>query len=68
MANVTIRDILNAGICVSGTRMFFKHHGLNFGAFIRDGGIDSEILLATNDAQAKLAVAEAERREREDGC
>jgi len=35
---VTVQDVRAAGLCLGvRTRRFFRHHDLDFGAFLRDG-------------------------------
>lgn len=62
---VTIAHVRAAGMCVHGARAFFARHGLDFRAFLRDG-IPAQVLLATGDAMAARAVAQA-RAEQEGG-
>ncbi|USC55800.1 hypothetical protein NE241_12790 [Klebsiella pneumoniae] len=45
-----------------GLRAFFARYDLDLKAFIRDGGIDAEKLLATGDALAISIVRLAESR------
>lgn len=59
---VTVQDVRAAGLCLGvRTRRFFRHHDLDFGAFLRDG-IEAERLLATGDAMALRAVEAARER------
>ncbi len=51
---VTIGDIRKYH-CVKGIRNWFKLYNLNFDSFLKDG-IDSEILLKTNDVLATRVV------------
>lgn len=48
------------GFCASGSRAFFKRHGLDWDAF-RHHGVDAEVLTATGDALA-LALVEWVRK------
>lgn len=48
------------GFCASGSRAFFKRHGLDWDAF-RHKGVDAEVLTATGDALA-LALVEWARK------
>lgn len=48
------------GFCASGSRAFFKRHGLDWDAF-RHQGVDAEVLTATGDALA-LALVEWARK------
>lgn len=67
MTQVTIRDMVAAGVCTKArTRKWFASHGLDFRDFVRNG-IDAEDLLATNDNMSEIrrVVAIAEKREAE---
>lgn len=46
------------GYCAKGAREWFRRHGLDWTAFVRDG-IDAEFLLATGDAMALRVVQHA---------
>lgn len=48
------------GYCVRGMKEFANRYNLDFRQFCEEG-IDEEILLATGDELAKLAVAEAHK-------
>ena len=48
---VTMRDIRAAKMCSSGTRAFFKRHGLDWHSFLKEG-IQAELLESTGDAMA----------------
>lgn len=50
------------GFCLPKTREWFKRHGLDFRAFVRNG-IPSEQLLATGDGMAIAMVEWAEQCE-----
>ncbi|HGB3471683.1 TPA: hypothetical protein ACIVB1_001973 [Salmonella enterica subsp. diarizonae serovar 61:l,v:z35] len=60
---VTLVHIRQAGYCPQGARQFARRYGLDFRQFIRDGYIDSEILLATGDALAVRLVEYARQDE-----
>lgn len=53
---IDIDDIRRAGHCVSGTKKWFDAQGLNFRAFIKNGGISADVLLATGDGLAKQVI------------
>ncbi|EHN5173248.1 hypothetical protein KI912_003104 [Salmonella enterica] len=53
---VTLAHVRQAGYCPQGSRQFARRYGLDFRRFIREGGIDAEILLATGDALAVRLV------------
>lgn len=61
---VTIDHVRAAGMCVQGTRMWFKRHGLDFCAFLRDG-CDADTLLSTGDAMALRVVEHARQMEQD---
>lgn len=64
---ITVDDIRRHH-CVAGIRRWMEANGLDWRAFFRDGGIDSETLLATEDALAIAVVNDAiRRRENPDG-
>lgn len=46
---ITIDDVRNAGFCVEGLRQFCEDNGIDLKAAIRDGGIDSEVLVETGN-------------------
>ena len=55
MKRVYIDHIRQLGYCSSGTRQFFKRHGLDWSAFLKTG-IDPQKLIDTGDHMAiKLA-------------
>lgn len=56
---VTMRDIRACKMCSSGTREFFKRHGMDWNRFLTEG-LPEEDFLATGDAMA-LQVVEAAR-------
>lgn len=56
---IYIGDIQKANHCVSGARQWFRSHGLDFRAFLRDG-IDAQTLLDTGDPLAVRVVSRAE--------
>lgn len=59
---VTMRDIRAARMCSSGTRAFFKRHGLDWWKFLRDG-LPADQLEATGDAMALKVVEIARGRQ-----
>lgn len=59
---VTIDHVRAAGMCVQGTRMWFKRHGLDFHTFLREG-YDADTLLSTGDAMAMRVVEYARQTE-----
>ena len=69
MTTVRIQDLRAAGFCNHGAREFFKQHDCDWYDFLQNG-VDADKALATNDANAALAVEYARKREREtnDGC
>ena len=46
-------------LCASGTRAWFRQHGFDWADFLNNG-IDAELLRATGDHWALMAVANAE--------
>lgn len=57
MNRVYLHHLRDVRYCISGTRLFFIKHGLDWDDFKRNG-IDAEKLIATNDIMAiKLAEA-----------
>lgn len=56
---IRIEDVRRAGHCPSGARTWFKLHGIDFRDFVKNG-VRADVLLATNDAQARQVVALAE--------
>lgn len=63
---ITMDHIRKAGGCATHARTWFAHYNLDFKAFIKDGGIDSNIAIKTGDAiairAAKIAVQEHKER------
>ncbi|EIJ8581452.1 hypothetical protein LJP26_001999 [Salmonella enterica] len=49
---ITMEHIRAGGGCAWGLRTFFARYNLDLEAFIRDGGINSELLAGTGDALA----------------
>lgn len=47
-----------AKLCANKGRIWFRHHGLDWSDFIKNG-IEADKLIETNDFLALLAVAEA---------
>lgn len=56
---VYMQDVRNAKMCAKGARSFFISHNLDFQDFLKNG-IDSKLLLATNDTMALQVVEVAE--------
>lgn len=56
---VRMEHVRQARMCSHGAREFFKRHGLDWAAFLREG-LPVEVIEATGDAMA-LQVAEAAR-------
>lgn len=59
---VTMTDVRLAGHCAKGARSWFKDHGLDFRAFLRDG-IEADELIAKGDALAQRVVDLKAKRE-----
>lgn len=66
MTRITVRDALQAGICVAGQKRFFTSHGLDFPKFVREG-IDAESLSGIDDLNLTRAKVIAEERESKEG-
>ncbi|MCA0871385.1 hypothetical protein LCL97_11155 [Seohaeicola saemankumensis] len=62
MTRVTIQDLRASRLCFQGARPWFRRHGLDWRAFLREG-LDAEVLRATGDALALRVIAIAEARE-----
>ncbi|MFB5082471.1 hypothetical protein [Raoultella sp. C349492] len=60
---ITMEDIRAGGGCAPGLRAFFSRYNLDLKAFIRDGGIDADTLLATGDALAIQVVRLAQAKQ-----
>ncbi|WP_113632155.1 hypothetical protein DUT67_14880 [Pectobacterium peruviense] len=64
---ITMEHVRAGGGCAGGLRMFFNRYQLDLKAFLANGGIDSDALLATGDAIAlnivRLAEARTQQRE-----
>lgn len=58
---ITMEHIRAGGGCAWGLRTFFTRYNLDLDAFIRAGGIDADVLLATGDALAINIVRKAEQ-------
>lgn len=56
---IYMKDIRNAKMCAKGSRAFFNNHNLDFQDFLKNG-IDSKLLLATNDTMALQVIEVAE--------
>lgn len=59
---ITMEHIRAGGGCAWGIRTFFSRYNLDLQAFLRDGGIDSHVLLATGDALAIRVVELAQQQ------
>ncbi|MBE5226701.1 hypothetical protein IG611_15255 [Pectobacterium sp. A535-S3-A17] len=59
---ITMEHVRAGGGCASGLRTFFNRYQLDLKAFLDNGGIDSDALLATGDAIALNIVRLAETR------
>jgi len=59
---ITMEHVRAGGGCASGLRTFFSRYQLDLKAFLADGGIDSDTLLATGDAIALNIVRLAEEQ------
>jgi len=59
--NVHMADIRAAKMCSRGARDFFRRHGLDWEAFLREG-VPAEQLLATGDEMARQVVEVARGR------
>ena len=62
MTRVTLQDLRASRLCFQGARPWFRRHGLDWQAFLREG-LDAEVLAATGDALALRVIAVAEARE-----
>lgn len=52
---ITLKDVRRAHHCSAGARTWFKHHGLDWSDFLKNG-IPASKMLETNDALAKRLV------------
>lgn len=59
---ITITDIRAAGICASGARRWFRDHGIDFAAFLKDG-ISAAELIERGDQMAQRVVDRKLERE-----
>jgi len=59
---ITMTDVTRAGHCAKGARTWFRDHGLDFRAFLRDG-IDSQTFVSNGDALAQRVVDLKVKRE-----
>ena len=59
---ITMEHIRAGGGCAWGLRAFFARHHLDLQAFLRDGGIDSQTLLAIRVVE--LAQLQAQKEEK----
>lgn len=69
MATVTPEDFQKNGYCMSGAKVWFNQHGLDFRDFIRHG-VSAAALRAAEpdgDLQVEQAIASAEEREASHG-
>lgn len=58
---VTLMDARSCNYCITGIRLFFKKHGLDFRAFTKSG-IEDSVLLSLNDSMANKVVEAAHGR------
>lgn len=65
---ITMEHIRAGGGCAWGLRTFFARYNLDLQAFIRDGGIESELLAGTGDALAIQIVELAQETQKEAGA
>ena len=63
---ITMTDVRNAGHCAKGARSWFREHGLDFRAFLREG-IDADTFVAKGDALAARVVEMKQKREGDNG-
>lgn len=61
-----MEHIRAGGGCAWGLRTFFARYSLDLQAFIRDGGIDSEVLARTGDALA-IQIVELAQTQKDAG-
>ncbi|HHU4068327.1 TPA: hypothetical protein ACUB6N_002046 [Klebsiella quasipneumoniae] len=61
-----MEHIRAGGGCAWGLRTFFARYSLDLQAFIRDGGIDSEVLARTGDALA-IQIVELAKTQKDAG-
>lgn len=62
-----MEHIRAGGGCAWGLRIFFARYSLDLRAFIRDGGIDSDLLARTGDALAIQIVELAQQTQKDAG-
>lgn len=64
---ITMEHIRAGGGCAYGLRTFFARYSLDLKAFLANGGIESDLFLATGDALAIniVRLAEAQARQNE---
>lgn len=60
-----MEHIRAGGGCAWGLRTFFARYSLDLRAFIRDGGIDSDLLARTGDALAIQIVELAQQTQKD---
>lgn len=63
MSKITVNDVRMAGHCATGIRDWFVERGLDFRDFTKNG-IDEDVFLATQDANALRVVELKRARER----
>lgn len=59
---VTMKDIRACRMCSSGTRDFFKRHGMDWNKFLSEG-LPEDDFIATGDAMAMQVVEAARGRQ-----
>ena len=52
---ITMQDILDAGVCSSGSKMFLERKGINFNDFLVNG-IDIELLRSFNSPHGNKVI------------
>lgn len=57
-----MQDVMKAGHCASGARVWFERHGLDFRDFLK-GGITVARLRELNDGFAEQVIRRKEARE-----
>lgn len=58
-----MKDVRACKLCASGTRSFFKRHGMDWNKFLSEG-LPEEDFLATGDANALMVVEAARGRQK----
>jgi hypothetical protein len=59
---ITIDDVHKAGLCSRGARQWFALYGLDYSAFLREGGIHIDRLSNVDDALSRKVIEVAKRR------